>query len=136
MHISTETKAKPLGCMSDALASASASFEVLQRQLNDCTNAVEQLQRVVTPSKGMDHPTLSTSVTAMMVRKVEMSYLVNFLLIFYFLFNHFFYYFLLLSSFSFQPIALLAFHSRKMITITVFETKKINSKFTYFFHSP
>lgn len=90
-NIILETKAKPLGCMSDALSSASASFEVLQRQLNDCTNAVEQLQRVVSPSKVSDQytATLSTSITAMMVSKIEMSYLVNFYFDFYFCFTLF-----------------------------------------------
>lgn len=71
-------KAKPLGCMSDALASASASFEVLQKQLNDCTNNVEQLQRSVASTKSVDNVTLSASVAALMVRNIEMSYLVNF----------------------------------------------------------
>lgn len=66
--------------MSDALASASASFEVLQRQLSDCTNNVEQLQRNITMSKtSADSPTLPASLTTLMVRNIEMSYLVNFL---------------------------------------------------------
>lgn len=71
-------KAKPLGCMSDALASASASFEVLQRQLNDCTNNVEQLQQHFQSSKLADNATLPASITTLMVRNIEMSYLVNF----------------------------------------------------------
>lgn len=73
-------KAKPLGCMSDALASASASFEVLQKQLSDCTNNVEQLQRNVASNKPIDAVTLSASVASLMVRDIEMSYLVNFCL--------------------------------------------------------
>ncbi|XP_059614503.1 oxysterol-binding protein-related protein 1 isoform X2 [Phlebotomus argentipes] len=36
---------KPLGCMADALASATASFEVLQRQLGECAMLVEALQK-------------------------------------------------------------------------------------------
>lgn len=70
-------KAKPLGCMSDALASASASFEVLQKQLSDCTNNVEQLQRSAASSKSIDNVVLTASV-ASMVRNIELSYLVNF----------------------------------------------------------
>lgn len=64
--------------MTDALSSASASFEVLQRQLNDSTNNVEQLQRVAMPSRTNDGAVLSASVTALMVRYIEMAYLVNF----------------------------------------------------------
>lgn len=70
------TKAKPLGCMSDALNSASAGYEVLQRQFNDCTNNVELLQKIVT-SKNDSNSALSASITSLMVRKIEMSYLVN-----------------------------------------------------------
>lgn len=73
--------------MSDALASASASFEVLQRQLNDCTNNVEQLQRVAMPSRTNDGAAVSASVTALMVRNIEMLYLVNFFFCFFLLFN-------------------------------------------------
>lgn len=69
--------------MSDALASASASFEVLQRQLNDCTNNVEQLQRVAMPSRTNDGAAVSASVTALMVRNIEMLYLVNFFFVFF-----------------------------------------------------
>lgn len=79
--IAIVTKAKPLGCMSDALASASASFEVLQRQLNDCTNNVEQLQQHFQSSKLADGATVPASITTLMVRNIEMSYLVNFCLI-------------------------------------------------------
>lgn len=71
-------KAKPLGCMSAALNSASAGFEVLQRQLNDCTNNVEQLQRIVSEKSG-ENTAFSASVTSLKVRKVELSFLVNFL---------------------------------------------------------
>lgn len=79
LFLITVTKAKPLGCMSDALASASASFEVLQRQLGDCTNNVEQLQQNMTLSKSSaDSPTVPASLTTLMVRNIEMSYLVNF----------------------------------------------------------
>lgn len=73
------TKAKPLGCMSDALASASASFEVLQRQLSDCTNNVEQLQQNITLSRtSANSPMLPASLTTLMVRDIELSYLVIF----------------------------------------------------------
>lgn len=64
--------------MSDALASASASFEVLQRQLNDCTTNVEQLQNQFQSSKSADSTALPASLTTLMVRNIEMSYLVNF----------------------------------------------------------
>lgn len=78
------TKAKPLGCMTDALASATASFEVLQRQLSDCTNNVEQLQQNMTAAtKTCDNGgNLPAALTTLMVRNIEMSYLVNVLLIF------------------------------------------------------
>lgn len=90
MLIFAVTKAKPLGCMSDALASASASFEVLQRQLSDCTNNVEQLQTQFQSSKTADGATLPASLTTLMVRNIEMSYLVNFFLF-------------ILCSFEFSP---------------------------------
>lgn len=69
--------------MSDALASASASFEVLQRQLSDCTNNVEQLQNQFQSSKSADSTALPASLTTLMVRNIEMSYLVNFSFILY-----------------------------------------------------
>lgn len=71
-------KAQPLGCMSDALNSASAGFEVLQRQLNDCTNNVEQLQRIVSEKSG-ENTAFSVSVTSLTVRKVELLFFVDFL---------------------------------------------------------
>lgn len=75
--------------MSDALASASASFEVLQRQLSDCTNNVEQLQRNITStSKTYDNGTVPASLTTLMVRNIEMSYLVNFSLFFFIIYAH------------------------------------------------
>lgn len=70
--------------MTDALASASASFEVLQRQLSDCTNNVEQLQQNMSvATKTCDNAgNLPAALTTLMVRNIEMSYLVNVLLIF------------------------------------------------------
>lgn len=59
--------------MSDALASATASFEVLQRQLGDCATIVEALQ------KSMDAQSSSLPISTMMVGKVLQSYLVIFL---------------------------------------------------------
>lgn len=71
---------KPLGCMTDALGSASASFEVLQRQMGDCATMVEALQ------KSMDSSDCSSGlpVSALMVGQVQMSYLVI-MISFYFL---------------------------------------------------
>lgn len=63
--------------MSDALNSASAGLEVLQRQLNDCTNNVELLQKIVSNRSDASN-SLPASITSLMVRNVEMSYLVNF----------------------------------------------------------
>lgn len=60
--------------MSDALASATASFEVLQRQLGDCATIVEALQ------KSMDVQSSSLPMSTMMVGNVFQSYLVIFLL--------------------------------------------------------
>lgn len=62
-----DVKAKPLGCMTDALSSASASFEVLQRQLSECVNSVDLLQKTVKPSKSLASSTSSASVTTLMV---------------------------------------------------------------------
>lgn len=62
------SKAKPLGCMTDSLGSASASLEVLQRQLSDCTNSVEVLQRTMQPSDNRANVTLSSALTSLMVR--------------------------------------------------------------------
>lgn len=56
--------------MSDALASATASFEVLQRQLGDCATIVEALQ------KSMDAQSSSLPMSTMMVGKILQSYLV------------------------------------------------------------
>lgn len=53
--------------MNDALSSASASFEVLQRQLSDCVNAVDMLQKTIKPSKSLASSTSSASVTTLMV---------------------------------------------------------------------
>lgn len=63
---------KPLGCMTDALGSASASFEVLQRQLGECAVMVEALQ------KSMDSADCSSGlpVSALMVGHVQLNYLV------------------------------------------------------------
>lgn len=70
---------KPLGCMTDALGSASASFEVLQRQLGECAMMVEALQ------KSMDSADCSSGlpVSALMVGHVQL----NFLVIIYFRFT-------------------------------------------------
>lgn len=63
---------KPLGCMTDALGSASASFEVLQRQMGECAMMVEALQ------KSMDSSDCSSGlpVSALMVGHVQLSFLV------------------------------------------------------------
>lgn len=66
-YLSLELKAKPLGCMTDALSSASASFEVLQRQLSECVNSVDALQKTINPSIPLTSPTSSASVTSLMV---------------------------------------------------------------------
>lgn len=58
--------------MSDALASATASFEVLQRQLGDCATIVEALH------KSMDAQSASLPLSTMMVGNVSLSYLVIF----------------------------------------------------------
>lgn len=64
--------------MSDALASATASFEVIQRQLSDCVNTVEMLQRTVNSSNTMTNTTLSASVTSVMVRECHAMCLITF----------------------------------------------------------
>lgn len=51
--------------MTDSLSSASASFEVLQRQLSDCINAVDVLQKTV-PTRSLASSTSSASVTTLM----------------------------------------------------------------------
>lgn len=63
---------KPLGCMTDALGSASAGFEVLQRQMGECAVMVEALQ------KSMDSADCSAGlpVSALMVGHVQLNYLV------------------------------------------------------------
>lgn len=61
---------KPLGCMSDALSSATASFEVLQRQLGDCATIVEALQ------KSMESVESSLPLSTMMVGHIQIYYLV------------------------------------------------------------
>lgn len=71
MH--TGSALKPLGCMSDALASATASFEVLQRQLGDCATIVEALHA------SMDVQSSSLPLSTMMVGMVSLSYLVIFI---------------------------------------------------------
>lgn len=73
-----EAKAKPLGCMSDALSSASASFEVLQRQLNDCTNSVDQMQRTMQSPKASMDSAQASSITSLMVREIESGFWVIF----------------------------------------------------------
>lgn len=62
-----DVKAKPLGCMNDALSSASASFEVLQRQLSDCVTAVDMLQKTIKPSRSVASSMSSASVTTLVV---------------------------------------------------------------------
>lgn len=64
----TAMQAKPLGSMTDSLSSASASFEVLQRQLSECINSVDVLQKTVKPSNSVASSTCSASVTTLMVR--------------------------------------------------------------------
>lgn len=66
------TRMKPLGCMTDALGSASAGFEVLQRQMGECAVMVEALQ------KSMDSADCSAGlpVSALMVGHVQLNYLV------------------------------------------------------------
>lgn len=78
--LSLATRMKPLGCMTDALGSASASFEVLQRQLGECAVMVEALQ------KSMDSADCSSGlpVSALMVGHVQLNYLV--IIVFSFLF--------------------------------------------------
>lgn len=56
--------------MSDALASATASFEVLQRQLGDCATIVEALHA------SMDVQSSSLPLSTMMVGKISLSFLV------------------------------------------------------------
>lgn len=63
--------------MSDALASATASFEVLQRQLGDCATIVEALHA------SLDVQSSSLPLSTMMVGKVSLSYLV--ILIYFYL---------------------------------------------------
>lgn len=74
---------KPLGCMTDALGSASASFEVLQRQLGECAVMVEALQ------KSMDSADCSSGlpVSALMVGHVQLNYLVIIVFSLLFTFN-------------------------------------------------
>lgn len=76
---------KPLGCMTDALGSASASFEVLQRQLGECAVMVEALQ------KSMDSADCSSGlpVSALMVGHVQLNYLVIIVFSSLFRFNYF-----------------------------------------------
>lgn len=106
--------------MTDALASASASFEVLQRQLNDCTNNVEQLQNIGISNRITDSAALSASVSALMVRKIEMLYLVNFIL------------------FYFKCLAVVLFHHKLSTLFTADEsfqyTHKPTRKKKVFFH--
>lgn len=64
---------KPLGCMSDALSSATASFEVLQRQLGECAQLIEALQKSV---EGINSSSLQMS--ALMVNQCALYFLVIF----------------------------------------------------------
>ncbi|XP_037911232.1 oxysterol-binding protein-related protein 1 isoform X2 [Hermetia illucens] len=63
--------AKPLGCMADALSSATASYEVLQRQLGECATIIEALQKSFDCKD--DSPNLPTS--ALMVGNFGLAYL-------------------------------------------------------------
>lgn len=79
--------AKPLGCMTDALGSATASFEVLQRQLGECATMVEALQK----SLDVNDSSSSLPISALMVNQTIFCYLViYFLFIFYYFISYFF----------------------------------------------
>lgn len=58
--------------MSDALGSATASFEVMQRQLGDCATIVEALNR------SLDSQHASLQLSSMTVGHILTSYLVIF----------------------------------------------------------
>jgi hypothetical protein len=72
--VSTGMARKPLGCMTEALGSATASYEVLQRQLGDCTTIVEALQKTHETTKTMGSSSLQT--TALMVNETVVWFLV------------------------------------------------------------
>lgn len=73
---------KPLGCMTDALASATASFEVLQRQLGECAMLVEALQKSLETTDS----SASLPMSAMMVNEAICFLVSLFLFPFYFTF--------------------------------------------------
>jgi hypothetical protein len=60
--------------MTDALGSATASYEVLQRQLGDCTTIVEALQKTHETTKTSGSSSLQT--TALMVNQSVFCFLV------------------------------------------------------------
>lgn len=65
---------KPLGCMTDALGNATASFEVLQRQLGECATMVEALQTTIEPTD----TSTSLQMSSLMVNQVAIWFLVIF----------------------------------------------------------
>lgn len=74
------TNAKPLGCMKDALGSATASFEVMQRQLGECATMVEALQKSMDASDS----TSSFPKSTLMVNHSVFSFLVIILFLIFF----------------------------------------------------
>lgn len=73
------SSSKPLGCMTDALGSATASFEVLQRQLGECATMVEVLQKSMDISDSSSLP-----MSALMVNECVFTFLVKKLIFFLF----------------------------------------------------
>lgn len=66
--------------MTDALGNATASFEVLQRQLGECATMVEALQTTIEPTD----TSTSLQMSSLMVNQVAIWFLVIFFLFYYF----------------------------------------------------